>query len=583
MQIRLGYLSAAAGACLCSFLSAYAQQSGWDSPAPQSPAPEPGPPAPSTLPPPGGPEQEPGERISLGDAIRQALENNLNIDVARTTPLIADERVRAAEGAFDPVLFGDTNYNDDLLPTANQFQILFGGGLQTKTEVYDLESGLRGILPFGLQYTSSYRFLRTESSSSFFSLEPQYDSGWVTELTLPLLRGLIDNQASVLVKRSRIARDISEEGFRRNLTDLITGVEASYWGLSAARSEARVAEKSLQRARDLVEQATIQFDVGVVSKLAVTQAQAGLAAREFDVITTRNVVERDEDALRAAMRAPSYEGYRTAPLIPDDPQFTEYRVDEATAIEKALALRPELREAEGLLDEADLLVGQAENERLPQLDVVGRYGFAGLAGDVKPVELRPGELPTDQSFIDRQAAAAALSGLIRHNPSGVYDQWFRSEGSRSWGVGAEFSVPLGNRTASANLASRRIEYRRARTDYARVKQDVILDVRAAVRDLDSAVEGYRAAERNYEASAEQLRAEEERLRLGDSTPFLVLEVEEDLVTAERQRIFALRVLQVAITRIERAQGTLLETRGIAVEEQLEREPIYGPPEEETPP
>jgi outer membrane protein TolC len=506
----------------------------------------------------------PSEPLSLSRAILEALQNNLQIEISRTQPLAAEQQVRAAQGAFDPEIYGEAGFDHDEVPTASQFQVLFGGGTSLETDVWDMTSGLRGRLPLGLQYSSAYSFRQTDSSSSFLSLLPQYDARWISQITLPLLRGLLDNQANITVKRSRIARDISEEAFRQSLQTLIGGVENAYWGLSSARAADRVAQKSLERAANLLEQTRIQFEVGVVSKLAVSQAQAGLADREFNAITARNRLERSEDELRDAIRAPRYSEFRGATLLTDEPEFVSYEVDERIAVEKALALRPEMHQAQQRLEEAALLVAQAENGRLPQLDLVGRYQLDGLSGRVKP--------PLDPTNPAQVLANQQLDDALGNNRSTAHDLFFRDSGAQSWGIGAQFSVPLGSRTASATLVQRRIELRRSRTDFARVRQDVLLDVRAAVRNLDSAVQGYLAAERRREAGEEALRAEEERLRLGDSTPFQVLEVEEDLVQAENQRIAALQVLQNSITAIEIAQGTLLEARGIQTEEELERAP-----------
>ena len=95
-------------------------------------------------------------------------------------------------------------------------------------------------------------------------------------------------------------------------------------------------------------------------------------------------------------------------------------------------------------------------------------------------------------------------------------------------------------------------------------------MRAAVRDLNSAIEGLEAAERRRVAQEETLRAEQERLRLGDSTPFQVLEFEEDLADAERQVITALQTYRNAVVEIEQSQGTLPSARGISVKDEIDR-------------
>ena len=125
-------------------------------------------------------------------------------------------------------------------------------------------------------------------------------------------------------------------------------------------------------------------------------------------------------------------------------------------------------------------------------------------------------------------------------------------------------IPFPNTTARATVRKRQIELRRARTELRRTEQQITLGVRRAVRLLLSAIDAVEAAERRRLAQEETLRAEQEKLRLGDSTPHDVLEFEEDLVDAEREKIVALQAYRVAITGVERRQGTLLETRGIEV-------------------
>ncbi|TDJ03068.1 MAG: TolC family protein [Deltaproteobacteria bacterium] len=246
--------------------------------------------------------------------------------------------------------------------------------------------------------------------------------------------------------------------------------------------------------------------------------------------------------------APGAAGFASTKLIPNDPAYIEYNVELESAIEKALAQRAELAAAQNQVEDAEVQLSFGENQRLPSLDLLASYRFSGLSGDAKPNQ-----------------TATVESGFSSSN-----DSFFRNDGDRSWSLGGEVSIPLPNTSARALVAQRRIELRRARTNLRRVEQSVILEVRGAVRALRSAVDGVEAAERNRLAREEALRAEQEKLRLGDSTPHDVLQFEDDLVDSERQKIAALRTYQNAITGVERNQGTLLETRGISVEDELQR-------------
>jgi outer membrane protein TolC len=130
------------------------------------------------------------------------------------------------------------------------------------------------------------------------------------------------------------------------------------------------------------------------------------------------------------------------------------------------------------------------------------------------------------------------------------------------------SLPIPNTTARANVSKSELELRRALTGVKRVEQNIVKQVRDAVRDLASALEGVEAAERATASFAEQLRAERIKLEHGESTPYEVLQREEELVQAESQRIGALRVYHGSVTALDRAQGTLLEDRSIVLDRAL---------------
>jgi len=51
-------------------------------------------------------------RLSLDDSIQLALENNLDVEVQRFTPLIAGEQETQAWGAYDPEFFSEFGYSD---------------------------------------------------------------------------------------------------------------------------------------------------------------------------------------------------------------------------------------------------------------------------------------------------------------------------------------------------------------------------------------------------------------------------------------------------------------------------------------
>ncbi len=520
--------------------------------------------------------------ITLGEAVSLALENNLGLQVERLDPAEAREVVREYEGYWDPALVGSYDRNHTETPVASSVQRFFGTAApRTTDDLFQYNAGVRGLLPWGFQYSTGYNMQILSSDSSFFSLDPQYLTTWRSELSFPLLRGLYWGDADFLVRSSRVQQQASDENFRAQLADTIRDVERIYWELAAARALEEAAEASVQTAQDTLDQTKVQYQVGVVSRVLVTQAEAGLAQREFERIRSTNEAQAAQDALLTAILAPGIAEYGSTRVRTEEPTFVEYPVDPEAALQKARANRAELARAQRLVENASIGEKYAWNQKLPALDVRAGYANDGLAG---PQKVAPGTPvtspipiindngtpadPTDD-FPQFVSAPAADLGF----PTGRWsadDDFFDASGEHSWWVGAVLEVPITNETARARHVQSQIALRRARTALRIEEQRVIVDVRTAVRELQNAIDGVKAAQRARVASAETLRAEQERLRLGDSTPHNVLEFDTELREAESNEIRALQRYRSAIVALERAQGTLLESTGIHVDEERSR-------------
>jgi outer membrane protein TolC len=515
--------------------------------------------------------------ISLLQAVELGLEYNLTLDVVRNDPALARERVNEAEGVYDPLLLGRFNQTHIETPVASSLQSFFGtSGNRTTDNGLLYNGGLLGVLPWGPSYSSGYTFQRLNSNSGLTSLKPQYTSGWTNSLTVPLLRGLYWSTPDLLVRRTTVGQQISDATFTSQLADGVFLVESTYWQLAAARAFERATAKGVDTAKDLLEQTKVQYQVGTVSKVLVTQAEAGVAQRESDYIVALNAAKRAQDILLSAILAPSgISDYSTTTVRTEEPTFLPYEIDPEQSVQKARANRSELMASQLQVEDADIQKKYAWNQTLPQFDVGASYTMNGLSGTQKVPAGTPRlglAVPGPGNDLNNPIIPVVPQpdfgfGTSRWSANRGY---FDGEGFHSWTFGANFSYPLGNESADSRYIQRKIELRRAKTTLRRTEQDIILDVRTAVRELQSAIDRVKAAERARVASEETLAAEQERLRLGDSTPHNVLLFQEGLLRAEGNEINARQVYRTAISALERAQGTLLEARGISVEKERDR-------------
>ncbi len=486
--------------------------------------------------------------LSVQDAITMAIENNLDVELARFEPLISELDHTSAWGAYDPNLIGTFGYSSAQTPVASALQT----GNATTERNTSGTGGVEGLIPkLGTGYRIEYSGQRLLSNSSIQSLSPEYRPRLLGTLTQPLLKGAWWGDPWVTVKKTGIGAEISDEVFRTELMNLIEGARDFYWNVAATDAQRRVSEKSLEQRRALLDQTEAQYEVGVVSRVEVTQAEAGVAGAEVSVIVDENAYRTAQDALIDLVLGPSLTPDSRLEIRPTDSpdKIVMYDVDPEEANRKALVHRPEIASARKAIELQQIELKFRKNERLPRIDLQFTYGYNGLGGSNNPAPQLGGPTPP-----------------INRSYSTAHDDWFSNRAASQWSGGVEVSMPIGNVSGRAGVGKAKLELRKARTELRRLELSIVVQVRKAIRDLESSLEGLEAAERERVAAEEQLRAEAIRLQYGESTPFDVLLKEEVLVNAESRKIAAFKAYHDAVTDIDRAQGTILRNHNIAVED-----------------
>jgi outer membrane protein TolC len=502
--------------------------------------------------------------LSLDDAIAMGIENNLDVEILRHQPLIREQEEIVAKGAYDPELFSSVRYDNIEDPNANVL-LEIGESQGTADNLVNREStlgeaGLRGLIPLlGGSYQIDYGGSRVETDVSVQGLSPEYTAGLAASLSLPILRGLFWSEPWTAVKLSGVAYGQSLDEFRRDLIDVVVGIELAYWNLVAREENLRAAEKSLDASEAVLEQTRVQHEVGVVSRVEVVEAEAGVAEREFNRIQAENEYRRSQDDLIDRVLGPHLTATSRLEIQPTDRpermhQFIggAFEFDAEESVQLAFENRPELAIQHKVIEQAQIGLQFAKNQRLPQLDAIGGYGWEGIAGDLNP----------DCSF---QGVSCTVQGIPRHYHD-TSDDFFNDAGNAQWYGGAVFSLPLPNRSARANVSKSEFELSRARTGLRREEQRIVFEVRDRLRNVRDSAQGIEAAERRRAAAEEQHRAETIRLEHGESTPFDVLLRERDLFDAESQKIAALQAYRSSLARLDQAQGTTLRSNNVAVDD-----------------
>jgi hypothetical protein len=291
-----------------------------------------------------------------------------------------------------------------------------------------------------------------------------------------------------------------------------------------------VAQKSLETARALREQTRRSSRSVVVSKVEVTEADAGVSQREVERIRTENQYRNQQDVLIDLVLGPNLRASSTLEIRPTDrpDDFTPYDIDVEGAVSRAFEHRPELARATKEIERSEVQRAYARNQRLPALDGVFQ---------LRTVRSRRRQERRACRFSSTPAAC-----LVRPEPfPGDFDNSVDDyEDYPQYVAGRALSIPFPNTTARANARPQRSRAL-ARADQQAPPRAADHHRRATGAPQSRGLAGGhpRRAQR-ARGGREQLRAEQVRLQYGESTPFDVLQREEALVARERDEIGAFR-------------------------------------------
>lgn len=527
--------------------------------------------------------------LSLNDAIKRALENNNDIEVARDDVRFAETQLRALEGVFDPVFSITPQYDKRISPQ----QSSLGGGSVTSTTTYSWNPSVQKQFGRGGgNYFLSFQNSHTNTSNSFSLLNPFYSSNLALSFTQPLLkdRSIDNNRRQIRIQRKRL--DQSDADFRQRTIEVITRVQQAYWELVFALRDQQNQLANLNLSRESLRNVEAQIAAGAKAPLERAEVQTELANRETALYSAIQAVAIAENNLKVLIFKEPTNPEWSAQLTPtESPKFDTNPVNLNDALKAARDNRPELRRLRLQGDINDIDITYFKNQTRPQIDLVGTVALTGLAGqNVNPIipdgQLVPliggDPLTNPSAFLFQQirniqtaqGLPLAVSPVVPLQTSNVnqtliggYGQTLRNlfgGDTRNITVGVAISLPFKNKTAEANLAGARIQKEQLQASFRSQEQIIEVDVRNSAQAVESArqrVLSAREARINAEA---QLEGEQRLYQVGRSTTFLLFQRENALANARASELRAETDYNKALADLQRATSTTLRANNVVV-------------------
>ncbi len=491
--------------------------------------------------------------LSLKEAVRLALINNLEIAIEDFNEDVTEQRIFATRGDYDPVLSFTTGWNSSEWPSTS----ILDAGRNVPTSLrrgFQLSSTVRQPVKGGGTLQMTLNNNRNSTNSAFSIINPNFESFFNFSFSQPLWRGFRQTSTERQLKLYNLDRHINESQFKERVSDIIVRLRTEYWELVSAIDNHETRRQSREQAVLQHELNKRRVAVGISAPMEVSRTRAEVSKREQGTIQAEIQIAVRQNALKRLLTPDRSAPLWNLRLIPTDrPRIRTVEITLEEAIGQALKRRPELERLNLELEKNRVDRDYYKKEGKPQINLRANVGSYGRSGQVfKNVD---------------------LFGALTREPDPAhpfYGNFGNSMGQAlgfdyiSYGIFVDVEIPLRNRRNEGLLAETAIEERRLNHRRRDQEQLIVEEVRNAYerlgiqkRELDMSTLAVRFAE-------EQLELETKRFKAGLSTNFELLQYQRDLAEARLVELRSQIDYQLALTGLRQAMNTIIDAQDMAI-------------------
>jgi HAE1 family hydrophobic/amphiphilic exporter-1 len=319
--------------------------------------------------------------MSLNDAIRRALENNKNIEVARDNVRLNEMNLNTLEGVYDPVFQFTPLVNHTVAPQVSSPSGVSLSRTVSQTDFLVMPSMTKQFSTGGGQYQVFFDGLRRTTDSPFTLLSPLYSSNLGMTFVQPLMRNRSVDvyRHNIRVQRKRLSQSDAE--FREQTIDVISQVQQAYWELVYALRDEQNKLETVNLAREQLRLIEERIGTGLGAPLERAEAETQIETANTNLLASTQYITVTENALKQLLLPNTSSVEWWQPIAPtDQPTLDFASVDLPSALIEARKNRPELTLLATQLDINDLDVKFYRDQTRPRADLQATVSATGLAG-----------------------------------------------------------------------------------------------------------------------------------------------------------------------------------------------------------
>jgi len=475
--------------------------------------------------------------MTLEDAVRRAIDNNLEMAVERLNPQTFDFTLAALRANYNPNATSTIGRRDNVRPPTN---LLNPGSPNVSTMTYNtgVTQNIRwGGGNYALTFNNNKVVSPTDQLARF---DPQFNSSYLFSYTQPLLRGFRIDQTRQQMQTAVINRDNAELNLKARTTNTLAAVRAAYWDYVYSIQSVDVAQQSLALASKLLSDNKIRVEVGTMAPMDVVQAEAEEATRQQTLTIATATMRTAELSLKRLIVGGTSDPLWAQHIEPTDkPDFQTVAIDVEGAVRSALQQRTDLQIARNAFESNNVLLKSQRDQSLPDVDALVTYGASGLGGV--------------QWNLIGSGLEQTRSGIL---VDGGYNTALRTLFDRAypnWQFALNVNYPIGGNAAEAQAARTRLLIQQNQAQIRASELTVATEVTNAALQVTNSTEALAAARAARDLSQRRLDAEMSRFEVGMSNNYQVVQSQRDLREAQNSELRALLNYRKALVEFDRVQ------------------------------
>lgn len=472
--------------------------------------------------------------LSLKQLLETVMQRNHQIEIQASENEIQKWNVTRERSIFEPALVASAEHRENERENTSEQALNLGFNIiTTPRSNFDSEdnlysTGIEGLFPLGTRYALQSRISDLENNLNSFDSE--FVSFLGVNITQPLLKNAGVDITTSGIRIATAQKDIALQVLRKEVLGIIARSERDYWELVLAQQEVSMLHESVGIAEKILVDNRERTKAGKMSELEIAQAENGLEIRVRQLIDAKQRLVRVSNNLRTLISESTGRDPMEIVAI-DRPKVIPLSVVEfEEQMARATSLNPDYIGKLKELEQEDIRLAFAQNQRWPQLDLTASWGLNGIGDD----------------------AGQAIHDIT----DSAYEAW-------SIGVQLRMSLGAGKRGKS-DLEIAKLRKRKALAELKALETEIA----NRLSTLDSRLRLIQARTKSYAKevalSSRILEIELARLSEGKSDSRKVLELEEDLFTVRLAEFGNSVNYQIATLERDLITGSLIDNRGIEI-------------------